>query len=856
MKNKSLGLLLGAVAGLMLIPPVFSVPAPVRMEQSYSNGGGVGSTPLAKPEAAIQVRLDQAYGKLPLSFEANQGQTDGRVKFLARTGGSTLFLTSTEAVLVLTKSEARAKRDRFRGPTPDLTQRQKTSRTVVRMTLVGANPQPQVAGLEEFPGNVNYFIGNDPTKWRTNVPTYAKVEYRDVYPGVNLVYYGNQRKLEYDFVVAPGADPGAIRLAFEGVDNLTLDTQGNLILHTVGGEIRQQVPIVYQESNGARREISGRYVLQGKDGVGFQVAAYDRTKPLVIDPVLVYSTYLGGSGFDGGLGIALDASGNAYVTGEISSIDFPTANPIQATFGGGSNDAFMAKLNAAGSALVYSTYLGGSGDDVTTGIAVDGAGNAYVTGITSSTDFPTVNPLQAAFGGGVFDGFVAKFNATGTALVYSTYLGGSSAAFTAGDAGLGIAVDGAGNAYVTGRTPSADFPTVNPLQATFGGGDADAFMAKLNAAGSALVYSTYLGGSGFEQVFGGIAVDAAGNAYVTGSTTSADFPTANPIQATLTGVEDAFVAKLNAAGLALVYSTYLGGSGFNEPVGIAVDGAGNAYVTGITSSTDFPTVNPLQATFGGGDHDAFVAKLNPSIPSVNTPSGSNVAVPLGSGVAVTFPSVSSQGNTTVTTSSTGPTPPAGFSLGMPPTYYDITTTGAFTAPVNVCIRYDPEQFSDPENPQNLRLLHFEGSAWVDVTTSNDTVNFRICGQVSSFSPFVIAESPVMGVSIDIKPGSFPNTINLGSGGTVPVAIFSTASFDARTVDPLTVTLASAPVKLKGKGTPMASFEDVNGDGLLDLVVHVETTALQLSASDTVAVLEGQTTGGTMIRGNDSVRVVP
>ena len=357
-----------------------------------------------------------------------------------------------------------------------------------------------------FPGwrscraRANYFIGNDPDKWRTNVPTYAKVQYQDVYPGVDLVYYGNQRQLEYDLVVGPGADPAAIALSFEGVKGLRIDAQGDLVLDTPGGEVRQHKPLVYQEVDGVRREIAGAYVLNAERQVGFQVAAYDASQPLIIDPVLVYSTYLGGGG-GGGHGIAVDASGNAYVTGFTASTDFPTASPFQGTFGGLILIAFVTQLDAAGSALVYSTYLGGSGFivfDQGTGIAVDASGNAYVTGNTNSTDFPTASPFQPAFGGGSFpgDAFVTKFNAAGSALVYSSYLGG-----TGTDAGQDIALDTAGNAYVSGVTDSTDFPTASPFQAANAGSD-DAFVTKFNAAGSDLVYSTYLGGSGDEGSFG------------------------------------------------------------------------------------------------------------------------------------------------------------------------------------------------------------------------------------------------------------------------------------------------------------------------------------------------------------------
>jgi uncharacterized repeat protein (TIGR01451 family) len=314
---------------------------------------------------------------------------------------------------------------------------------------------------------------------------------------------------------------------------------------------------------------------------------------------LVYSTYLGGSYYDYGQGIAVDASGNAYVTGGTGSTDFPTANPLQAAYGG-NGDAFVAKLNAAGSALVYSTYLGGSGGEDGLGIAVDASGNAYVTGVTESTNFPTANPFQALYERGG-DAFVAKLNAAGSALIYSTYLGGIDP-----DEGFGIGVDASGNAYVTGYTGSTNFPTANPLQAH--GGNGDAFVAKLNPAGSALVYSTYLGGSNDDYGYG-IAVDASGNAYVTGRTQSTNFPTANPVQAAYGGGQfDAFVAKLNAAGSALVYSTYLGGGDLDEGLGIAVDPSGNAYVTGDTWSTNFPTANPLQAA-NGGIADAFVARI-------------------------------------------------------------------------------------------------------------------------------------------------------------------------------------------------------------------------------------------------------
>jgi hypothetical protein len=574
------------------------------------------------------------------------------------------------------------------------------------MKLVGANGAAKAFGGDELPGKSNYFIGNDPKKWRTNVPTYAKVRYKDVYPGIDLVYHGNQRQLEYDFVVAPGADPKVIQLAVAAMSPspngglrppLRVDANGDLVVATEGGEVRFHKPIVYQSAeDGVNRDsklqnrklLDGHYLLTADNRIHFEILSYDKSKPLVIDPVLIYSTYLGGSGSEEAWAIAVDSSGNAYVAGATNSVDFPTMNPVQGMCrnctGGGANafvtklsatgsalvystylggtypgdeglpgpggdgavsiavdssgsayvagwtystdfptvnavqafnagleDAFVAKLGPAGNALVYSTYLGGSGNDLVSGIAADSSGNAYVAGYTGSTDFPTLNPIQPAYAGGVWDAFVTKFSTTG-ALVYSTYLGGSG-----DDVGFGIAVDSSGNAYVAGATSSTNFPTMNPLQAA-NAGNCDVFVAKLNAAGSALVYSTYLGGSGNDGYIvnvGGlgvsIAVDSSGNAYVAGGTESTDFPTVNPIQpAYAGGSSDAFVAEINAAGSALVYSTYLGGSGQDAAWAIAVDSSGNAYVAGYTGSTDFPTLNPIQPAFAGGVYDAFVAEIN------------------------------------------------------------------------------------------------------------------------------------------------------------------------------------------------------------------------------------------------------
>jgi uncharacterized protein (TIGR03437 family) len=523
--------------------------------------------------------------KLPLSFEANRGQTDSQVKFLARGNGYNLFLTATEAVLSNPQSAP------------------------LRMKLVNANPASEIEGLDELPGKSNYFIGSDPQQWRAGVTHYAKVKYRNVYPGVDLVYYGHERQLEYDFVLSPGADPKQIKLAFDGAERMRIDGDGDLTLGTAAGEALQHRPVVYQEANGGRRTVDGRYVLLGQNEVGFEIGEYDASRPLVIDPVLSYATYLGGSANDDVRAIRVDAAGNIYVAGITLSTDFPVVNALQATYGGtgGANrgDIIVAKFNPAG-ALVYSTYLGGSSDEDVYTMAVDATGAVYLAGATLSTNYPLANALQSTRRTQAFTVCATKLNATGNALVYSTYLGGSSA-----ELAYGLAVDDAGAAYVTGGTNSADFPLVNALQANLGGGPFDLFVTKINPAGSALVFSTFLGGSQRDEGYG-IAVDAAGNVYVAGRTNSTNFPLANALQPNFAGIDDAFIVKINSAGSALVYSTYLGGAGYEEINGVAVDRNGNAYVSGYSASTNFPTANAFQPNYGGGARDAFVSKLNSS----------------------------------------------------------------------------------------------------------------------------------------------------------------------------------------------------------------------------------------------------
>jgi len=560
------------------------------------------------PDEATKARVTSSMMKLPLRFEENKGQVDKRVRFLSRGQGYSLFLTPTEAVLSL-RTVVAGEKGKTGAKVDVKASAIKYKTAVLRMKLEGASKTPKMAGGDMLDGRSNYFIGNDQSKWHTGVANYKNVKYNAVYPGIDLLYYGtNQRTLEYDFVVSPGADPNEIGIVFDGASSFRIREDGALIIGMGDSEVVLKAPVSYQTIDGARVHVDSHFVLKGERRVAFAVDDYDVKEKLVIDPTLTYSTYLGGNGTDQGHGIVVDGSGNAYVTGWSQSTNFPTtASPIQGTYGG-VRDAFVTKINAGGSAWAYSSYLGGTGDDIAYGIAVDGSGNAYVTGYTWSTNFPVISgAIQASHGGGASDAFVTKINAAGSALTYSTYLGGGG-----NDTGWGIAVDGSGNAYVSGDTVSTNFPTsASPIQGTFGG-VVDAFVTKINAVGSALIYSTYLGGSGDDSGLG-IAVDGSGNAYVTGKTDSPNFPTSSPIQGTKGGAlttSDAFVTKINAGGTAWSYSTYLGGNGNDAGWGIAVDGAGNAYVTGDTPSTDFPTASPIQGTNGGGGRDAFVTKVN------------------------------------------------------------------------------------------------------------------------------------------------------------------------------------------------------------------------------------------------------
>jgi photosystem II stability/assembly factor-like uncharacterized protein len=604
--------------------------------KAFGNGGNNNlDVTRITPGSPTEKEARALYGRSSLSFEVNHGQSDAQVKFLARGQRHQLFLTATEAVLELgTDGSNRVGKEKKTSFSSLANPRSSSSSTAagatLRMKLMGANPAPQIIGTDELLGKSHYLIGRDPKAWRTDLHTYAKVHYRDVYPGVDLVYHGDhQRQLEYNFTLAPGADPKVIDLAFEGTQEAQINIEdGDLALRLTDGVIRLRKPVVYQMADGIKREIASHYARKGERRVGFAVGKYDSSLPLMIDPVLAYSTYLGGNDFDLSNAIAVDRQKNIYVTGYTFSTNFPVENPLQPALNFRS-DAFITKIDPDGN-LIYSTYLGGHFTDVGIGVAVDLHGNAYVAGYTaSSSDFPTTpDAFQSASRTGICgfdifemvevpctDAFVAKVDPSGSALVYSTYLSGEYR-----EEVYGVSVDTTGSAYVVGGTESPNFPTENAWQPQITPGSCadfaicpDSFVAKLNSSGSALVYSTYLGGASHD-IGEGIAVTPSGEAYALGSTVSADFPTTagafqreyNKGRACFPDnfyCRDAFVTKFDRKGRP-IYSTYVGGGGSDEPLDIAVDQSGQAYIVGNSVSTDFPTVNPLQTKNGGASVSA------------------------------------------------------------------------------------------------------------------------------------------------------------------------------------------------------------------------------------------------------------
>ncbi len=607
--------------------------------------------PTAVSPARSTAAASTSLGTIPLAFEPNLGQTDPRVRFLARGRGFTLFLTDTEAVVELSPRSPEGQRP-----------------TVLRIELLGAGSKAHVLGRDEQPGKVHVYRGRDPAQWTTNVPRYGEVVYEDLYPGIDLVFHASRSRpglFEYDFIVSPGANPDQISLGFvvepeadEASARLRIDEAGNLVLPSPAGPIIQPPPVVYQQTGSERDPRGGRFVLRGPNAAGFHVDDHDDRVGLVIDPVVVYSTYLGGSLSDSGRAIAVDAEGSAYITGFTGSPDFPTRQPAR---GYSSNlDAFVAKLSPEGNSLVWATYLGGEGNnDLGLAIAVDEQTNAYVGGLTNSADFPVTEDAFQALLKGDSDSFVARFDADGT-LLHSTYLGGSGLEDISD-----LTLDGDRSVGVVGLTTSLDFPLASAFQPFYGGGDSDAFVAKLNTSVSELLYSTYFGGGDAD---GGSAARFIpnGDLIFAGSTVSEDFPTVRAFQPVGAGGSDIFLTQLSAAGDELVFSTYFGGTGGEgvSPSALAVDESGHIYVAGLTYSEDFPTRDAFQPTFGGRPSDAFITKFTPDaqalVYSTYLGGAGGIFAEAASGIAV-----DGEGNAVVTGDITSPDFPVVAPLQQP-----------------------------------------------------------------------------------------------------------------------------------------------------------------------------------------------
>ncbi|MDP9159993.1 MAG: SBBP repeat-containing protein [Acidobacteriota bacterium] len=625
-----------STAGSFIICMLVALLGLLRLDAGSAKTGAAGVS-ITHPDGAVlssgvsPQKANIEYGHLPLVFELNQGQTDPQVKFLARGSGYGLFLTSHETVLEL---QSGGRKDN----------------SVVRMQLAGANQDAVISATDQLPGKSNYFLGNDPAKWHSNVPQFARVHYSNVYKGINLVYYGVQGRMEFDFEVAPGADPRQIALHFAGPRKLKVTPDGELVLASAHGDLRFHSPKIYQQIGSERIPVAGRFSLRGRHEAGFDLAAYDPRQTLIIDPVLSYSTYLGGNGAEscsaisgiavppgpgtpGCPAIAVDSASRVYMAGTTTSTVFP--NPTASPSLRGTANVFLAQLDSSGSALIYSTYLGGSGKDVPAGVAVDSGFNVYVAGTTTSTDFPvSAGAFQASALSAGPHVFVSKLNSTASAVLYSTYLSGNGA-----DNATGLAVDPGGRAYVTGTTTSPAFPTSGGFPVTTGTFQSapkavnQFFLSRLDpgqTGAASLLYSTYIGGSTPSNgvtIGGGIAVDTNSSAYITGGTNFTDMPVLNASQGTNNGGVDAFVGEFlfpsNGTQPTRNYLTYFGGSGDEAGYAIAVDASFSAYITGSTTSTNVtvPTGTTAFQAANGGGIDAFVAKFGNLTLTTTSPTG-------------------------------------------------------------------------------------------------------------------------------------------------------------------------------------------------------------------------------------------
>jgi hypothetical protein len=565
---------------------------------------------------SVQQQLNQVNKNF---FIENKGQWPSEVKYLAKVGGMNAWITNSGVVYDYYQRNRNYYETETLKMCPDKKKEFEKRNVIIKghiisMQFADVNKASTQQGNDKQEGYYNYFIGNDKSKWAPNVILYGDVEQDDIYNSINVKYYFDGNSIRYDYLLKPGADLSKLRLKFEGQELIWVNDSGELVIKTSVGEVTNGKLYSYQIDNGNQKEVNCRFVQNSDGTISFKATTYDRTKELIIDP-LIYSTFIGKSNGNLSHSIVVDNDGNAYITGYTESSIYPTTPGAYQT-SWAANDAFVTKLNSIGSALVYSTFIGGSHYEQGNSIAIDASRNAYITGFTESSDFPTTpGAYQSTFGGAAHDVFVTKLNASGTALVYSTFLGGNS-----NEDGSSIATDISGNAFITGWTGSTNFPTTSGAFQTHYGGSSvfDAFVTKLNPSGSALVYSTFLGGynTAYDGDYGfAIAIDGGGNAYITGQTASSNFPTTpGAYQRTRNSSTDCFVSKLNPTGSALVYSTFLGGNGIglgDHGTSLVIDASGNTFIIGRTGSTNFPTTpGAYQTNYGGGGYDVFVTKLN------------------------------------------------------------------------------------------------------------------------------------------------------------------------------------------------------------------------------------------------------
>ncbi len=885
--------------------------------QGPAAGGTAGTSSLlagagAAPPEETRQWAQQALSTAGLRFEENAGQLDRRVDYVARGQGYALFLTSTEAVLLLRNPAAA---DAARGAdagTPDL-----VAQTAVRLKLVGSDPSAQATASGLSPTRTNYFSGNDEAGWHADVANYGRVEYEGVYDGVDLVYYGtSQGQLEYDFIVKAGKSAGQVRMEFDGVVAKRLDEQGNLVLSTAAGDITQQAPVLYQVRDGQREAVSGGYRLHEDGTVGFDVGAYDSSRDLCIDPVVTYGTVLGGVADEEALGVAVDGAGSAYVTGWTMSPVFPTGGgPLL-----GPVDTFVAKIGPSGS-VVYSTYLSGAGTERGFDIAVDAGGNAFVSGYTNSgglvNAFPTTaGAWRGSAGLAGSDTFAVKLNATGNALLYSTLMSGAAGASNTGSDG-GISIDLAGNAYVVG-TSGAVLPLVAPFQVAYGGGVSDAFLVKLNATGTAATLSSFLGGTandfgtgvalapngdihisgytntltpggmpaafpttpgvfqaalaggtdafasritaagavGHTTLLGGagndvandIAVDVAGQAHVVGWTQSPGFPVTS---GGFSGAQDAFLTKFNPAGTALVYSrVFLDGVGTAEARGVAVDVAGTAWVGGTTSGLALPLVAPSQPGYGGGPTDAFVARLDPlGVGTLFSTYAGGIASDRGNALALhadgsvylagstnsaNFPVAHTPGGYDAYVLKLGDTPPAPVFTGIS-TDTGVSATDRITNDTTLTL-------SGTATPGSLVTLFLAGVGVIGTTTANPMTGAWSFAYATALADGVAAFSATATASgkTSVRSADYLATVDL----TAPVVTL-TAPATTTEVKP-EVTVVASDLNGLPNGTAVILDVDLNNDtDYLDPGETGHTASTLVGGAATFSLASALTVGTTV-----------